>query len=113
MKRYLSETIEEHRATFDGENIRDFIDLYLKATRDGSDSELFTGNCFMFFFCFVAFFILFVCLLYFIHHYKTALCKKAIKLAKDTKYRNTFNFKYTFALWLPDNCLVQTLVLLC
>ena len=44
VKAYLSETIEEHKATFDPENIRDFIDLYLKASRDESEPELFTGS---------------------------------------------------------------------
>ena len=43
MKKYLSETIEEHKATFDSRNIRDFIDLYIKATKDESAPEIFTG----------------------------------------------------------------------
>jgi len=43
VKKYLSETIEDHKATFDGENVRDFIDLYLKAAQDGDDTDLFTG----------------------------------------------------------------------
>ncbi|XP_053376355.1 cytochrome P450 2J4-like [Mercenaria mercenaria] len=42
VKRYLSETIEDHQVTFDPENIRDFIDLYIKASKDESDPELFT-----------------------------------------------------------------------
>lgn len=44
VKRYLSETIDEHKATFDGENIRDFIDLYLKAAKEGENAELYTGT---------------------------------------------------------------------
>ena len=44
VKAYLSETIEEHKATFVPEDIRDFIDLYLKASRDESEPELFTGS---------------------------------------------------------------------
>lgn len=42
VKRYLSETIEEHKVSFDPENIRDFIDLYIKASKDQSEPELFT-----------------------------------------------------------------------
>ncbi|KAL4223490.1 hypothetical protein ACF0H5_016961 [Mactra antiquata] len=44
VKRYLSETIEEHQASFDSENIRDFIDLYIKASKDDSEPELFTES---------------------------------------------------------------------
>lgn len=46
VKRYLSETIEEHKATFDGDNIRDFIDLYIKAANDGENTALYTGKYF-------------------------------------------------------------------
>ncbi|KAH3894234.1 cytochrome P450 2U1-like [Dreissena polymorpha] len=42
VKSYLSETIEDHKATFDSTNIRDFIDLYLKAAQEDTDSALFT-----------------------------------------------------------------------
>ncbi|XP_060554557.1 cytochrome P450 2J4-like [Ruditapes philippinarum] len=42
VKSYLSETIEDHKVTFDPENIRDFIDLYIKASKDESEPELFT-----------------------------------------------------------------------
>ena len=44
MKKYLSETIQEHKVTFDAESIRDFIDLYIKATEDKSAPEIFTGK---------------------------------------------------------------------
>ena len=44
VKTYLSETIEDHKVTFDAENIRDFIDLYIKASKDESEPELFTGK---------------------------------------------------------------------
>jgi hypothetical protein len=44
VKSYLSETIEDHKVTFDPENIRDFIDLYIKASKDESEPELFTGK---------------------------------------------------------------------
>lgn len=65
----------------------------------------------VFLFCF--YFVAFVCFCILSIITKAVLCKKALTLTKDTKYRNTFNFKYTVASWLPDNCLVQTLVLLC
>ncbi|WAR03298.1 CP2U1-like protein [Mya arenaria] len=42
VKRYLSETIGDHKASFDKDNIRDFIDLYLKASREDSEQQLFT-----------------------------------------------------------------------
>ena len=45
VKKYLSETIEDHKATFDPNNIRDFIDLYIKATKDDTAPEIFTGTC--------------------------------------------------------------------
>ena len=47
VKKYLSETIEDHKATFDAKNIRDFIDLYIKATKDESAPEIFTGENFL------------------------------------------------------------------
>ncbi|KAK3083809.1 hypothetical protein FSP39_003541 [Pinctada imbricata] len=41
VKRYLAETIAEHENSFDENNIRDFIDLYLKAAKDKTDPEIF------------------------------------------------------------------------
>lgn len=42
VKRYLAQTIEEHKISFDVNNIRDFIDLYIRASKDSSEQELFT-----------------------------------------------------------------------
>lgn len=44
VKHYLSDTIAEHKLSFDSENIRDFIDLYIKASKDESEPKLYTGN---------------------------------------------------------------------
>jgi len=43
VKKYLAETIEGHRSTFDKTHVRDFIDLYLKAQLEDAEQELFTG----------------------------------------------------------------------
>lgn len=43
VKRYLAVTIKEHEETFDPDNVRDFIDLYIKASRDKTDPEIYTG----------------------------------------------------------------------
>lgn len=42
VKKYLAVTIKEHEESFDPDNIRDFIDLYIKASRDQTDPEIFT-----------------------------------------------------------------------
>lgn len=42
--KYLAVTIKEHEESFDPDNIRDFIDLYIKASRDQTDPEIFTGT---------------------------------------------------------------------
>ncbi|XP_062592220.1 cytochrome P450 2J4-like [Saccostrea cucullata] len=42
VKRYLAVTIKEHEESFDPGAIRDFIDLYIKASRDDSEPEIFT-----------------------------------------------------------------------
>ncbi|XP_048775568.2 cytochrome P450 2J6-like [Ostrea edulis] len=42
VKQYLAVTIKEHEETFDPDIIRDFIDLYIKASRDESDPEIYT-----------------------------------------------------------------------
>ena len=34
LKKYIDEHISEHRDSFDPENIRDFIDMYLEAEKD-------------------------------------------------------------------------------
>ncbi|KAJ8312151.1 hypothetical protein KUTeg_009524 [Tegillarca granosa] len=44
IKRYIATTIEEHKSLFDPDNIRDFIDLYINATRDNTNPELFTES---------------------------------------------------------------------
>lgn len=44
VKKYLAVTIKEHEESFDPDNIRDFIDLYIKASRDQTDPEIFTGT---------------------------------------------------------------------
>ena len=44
VKTYLAETIDEHKETFDNADIRDFIDLYIKASREDTGKDLFTGK---------------------------------------------------------------------
>ena len=44
VKRYLAETIADHERSFEENNIRDFIDLYIKATKDETEPEIFTGK---------------------------------------------------------------------
>lgn len=45
---FYKEVIDEHRQTFDGENVRDLVDAYLmeieNAKRTNTDRELFEGN---------------------------------------------------------------------
>ena len=36
--------IDEHRDTFDKDNVRDFIDLYLKTEQSGEETGAFTGK---------------------------------------------------------------------
>ena len=41
----MRKRIAEHRDTFDEEeNVRDFIDMYLKAEKDGEETGALTGN---------------------------------------------------------------------
>ena len=40
----MRERIAEHRDTFDEENVRDFIDMYLKAEKDGEETGALTGK---------------------------------------------------------------------
>ena len=44
MRRYIRGRIAEHRATYDPENIRDFLDLYLRTADQGEDSDIYTGE---------------------------------------------------------------------
>ena len=41
---FVRKRIDEHRDTFDGDNVRDFIDLYLKTEQSGEESGAFTGQ---------------------------------------------------------------------
>ena len=41
----LRKKIDEHRDTFDGDNVRDFIDLYLKMEQSGEENGAFSGKC--------------------------------------------------------------------
>ena len=38
----MRKRIDEHRNTFDGDNVRDFIDLYLKTEKSGEESSAFS-----------------------------------------------------------------------
>ena len=40
----MRKRIAEHRDTFDEENVRDFIDMYLKAEKDGEETGALTGK---------------------------------------------------------------------
>ena len=46
LRRYVLNHIEDHRATFDKNHIRDLVDLYLKAANDQStkDMDTFEGK---------------------------------------------------------------------
>ena len=44
LKQYVSSQIEKHRETFDPDNIRDFVDLYLQS--EASDNKRFNGKTF-------------------------------------------------------------------
>ena len=44
VKDFVRERIAEHRDTFDEENVRDFIDVYLKAEKDGDETGALTGK---------------------------------------------------------------------
>ena len=41
---FLRKRIDEHRDIFDGDNVRDFIDLYLKTEQSGEESGAFSGK---------------------------------------------------------------------
>ena len=44
IKNFIRKIISEHRETFDEDNMRDFIDLYLKAEKSGDEDGAFTGK---------------------------------------------------------------------
>lgn len=48
MQKFYRDVIDDHKRTYDSENIRDLIDLYLaeieKAKAEGRDKELFEGK---------------------------------------------------------------------
>ena len=44
IQQHVYNQIDEHKATFDNENIRDFIDLYVQAKTNEQDNEIFTGK---------------------------------------------------------------------
>ena len=49
IRKFIFDQIKEHQDSFDGQNIRDFVDLYIQATRDSSEevtSVLTEGNMF-------------------------------------------------------------------
>ena len=41
---FLRKRIDEHRDTFDGDNVRDFVDLYLKTEQSEEESGAFSGK---------------------------------------------------------------------
>ncbi len=41
---YVMGHIEQHKSTFDPNNMRDFIDLYLKVVHDGTKSPTYTSK---------------------------------------------------------------------
>ena len=43
IKTFVRKMIAEHRGTFDEDNIRDFIDLYLKTEKSGETSRAMSG----------------------------------------------------------------------
>ena len=42
-KSFIRKRIAEHKETFDADNLRDFIDLYLKTETSGETSGAMTG----------------------------------------------------------------------
>ena len=45
-KDFVRTVIAEHRDTFDKDNIRDFIDIYLAAEKSGEETGALTGHWF-------------------------------------------------------------------
>ena len=43
-RQFVRRRVREHRDTFDGENVRDFVDLYLQAERSAEADPAYTGN---------------------------------------------------------------------
>ena len=39
MEAYVEKQIQEHESTFDNDNIRDFIDFYVRTTRHGDEKQ--------------------------------------------------------------------------
>ena len=44
-RQFVRRRVREHRDTFDGENVRDFVDLYLQAERSAEADPAYTGSC--------------------------------------------------------------------
>ena len=42
---FLLRHVEEHEATFDPSDLRDLVDVYLKAQREGMDSDVVSSKC--------------------------------------------------------------------
>ena len=43
-KAFVAKCIAEHRDTFDEDNLRDFIDIYLKVEKEKNESDALTGK---------------------------------------------------------------------
>ena len=43
-KHYINKKIQEHRSSFDPDNLRDFIDLYLEAEAKDQNDEIHNGK---------------------------------------------------------------------
>ena len=43
-KVFIRKCISEHRESFDEDSLRDLIDIYLKAEKDGEESGALTGK---------------------------------------------------------------------
>ena len=44
MKAFIRKRIAEHRETFNEDNVRDFVDVYLNVEKSGDETGALTGN---------------------------------------------------------------------
>lgn len=49
IRNHIYKQIEEHKESFDPDNIRDFVDLYLQAKETDSDKIVYNGDYFLYF----------------------------------------------------------------
>ena len=45
IRKYVNNEIKTHEETYDGNNVRDFVDLYIQATREPTEGERDVITC--------------------------------------------------------------------